>query len=310
MSIITDYRPTKWEEVVGQGRIVKSLKQLLESGSVPHCYLFHGEPGLGKTTVARILARELGCKGADLVEVDAATFSGVDSIRKISSRQHYYPVSSSVAVTVIDECQALSATAWKALLKPLEEAPKHFYWIFCTTEPVKVPKNIKTRCHEYGFVQVPRNDLLDLLEEVAEEEEIQLDDKQLSVIVQASRGSPRQALVYMSMCRACETVKDVQSVLREGFEHMEAINLARHLLFESRPTFKSALDIINSFKDETTAESVRLTILNYCANVLLGKKSYKNPERILAVMEEFSQPFFQAEKMAPVIIAIGRLLLD
>ncbi|KKK87400.1 hypothetical protein LCGC14_2753630, partial [marine sediment metagenome] len=262
--IINDYRPEAFKEVYGQEHIVKSIVRLLKKRP-PHSYLFHGPSGVGKTTVARILARELGCSASNLIEIDAATFSGVSEARKISDRQTYKALDGQAQVTIVDECHALSQAAWKALLKPIEEAPDSFYWIFCTTEPTKIPKTVKTRCHEYAFQEVGRNDLLDLLEEVAEEEEIELDKRSMDIIVQAAQGSPRQALVYLSICRGAKNSKEVQAMLRDGYEHMEVVNLCRYLLFERGSTFGGAIKIIQKFKDEIQAETARLIILNYCS---------------------------------------------
>jgi len=275
----------------------------------PHGFLLHGPSRVGKTTVARIIASELGCKGASLIEIDAASHSGVDDMRAVANRQTFQALDGKAQVTIIDECHKLSSSAWNALLKPIEEAPDGFYWIFCTTEPAKVPKTVKTRCHEYLFSDVTENECLKLIRKIAKKEKIKLDDESFGVIVKAAQGSPRQALVSMSACRAAKNVKEVQELLRAGFDHADVIELCRYLLFAKGATFGGALDIVVKFKDSVTAETARLTILNYSTSVLLSRNTKNNPNKIMAVMDEFSEPFFQAEKMAPVLIALGRLLL-
>lgn len=305
--ILTAYRPTTFKEVYGQKSIIQAMEKMRKENAFPSTFLLHGDTGLGKTTIARIITSSVGCTGSGLLEIDAATFSGVENIRKIAQRQQY--VQSTAQVTIIDECQALSAQSWKALLKPIEEAPKDFYWILCTTEPSKVPKNIKTRCHQYGFVPVVTKEIRELVEEVMEEEEIELDDKSLSTIINAANGSPRQALAFLSTCRACHNDKEVKELLQAEFTNKQAIELIRLLAFDRNPSFEKAISLVRDLKEGTTAETIRLTILNYCANVILSEKGAKDPEKLLAIMEEFESPYFEAEKLAPVLIAIGRLML-
>lgn len=305
--ILNAYRPETFDMVCGQTAVVRSIKAVVESDNPPHAFLFHGPSGVGKTTVARIVARELGCNPIDLVEVDAASNSGVESTRKLSERQKFQVLNSEAQVTIIDECHALSAAAWKALLKPLEDAPEGCFWILCTTEIGKVPKTVRTRCHEYGFKPVPTDELFELLADVAEEEEIGLDKKALDAIVKAAQGSPRQALAYLSACRSCETLKEVQEMIRSAFDNPEIIDLVRLIVWK-KPKFADAVGIVSGLKDSVGAESIRLTILSYCASCLMSKPD-NGTERLLAVMEEFEHPFNDSEKMAPVILALGRLLL-
>jgi len=307
--LTTDYRPETFEEVLGQEKVIASLQSKLEEGpgKIPSAFLFHGPSGVGKTTIARILASELGCHPSELIEVDAATSSGVEGVRNLTSHQGFNSLVSKARVVILDECHSLSKQAWQALLKPIEDSPKNFYWIFCTTEVSKVPKTIRTRCHDYALHEVPPGMIRDLLEEVIEEEEYETPNSVLDIIVRASQGCPRQALSYLSLCKSAKTADDARDLLKTGYENAEVIELVRKLAWE-KIDFSDAISIVNSFKDGINPESVRIIMVNYAAACLL-KNPRKGTEKLLAILEEFETPFQESDKLAPLILALGRLLL-
>ena len=309
--ILTAYRPRDLNDVIGQEGVVRSLKGLLKLDSIPHCFLFHGPSGTGKTTLGRILADKIGCPQPNLIEIDAASYSGADAMRKISSRQQFQSIDGDPQVTIVDECHALSTQAWQVLLKPLEESPESFYWVFCTTNYAKVPATIRGRCHQYKLDLVSRNDLADLIEEVSEEEGIELPEKVLRIILDSADGSPRQALSNLSVCRNVSSSKEAEKLLKGSRENKDVIELCRYILFNSRPDFKGCVKLIRAFKDDVKAETVRMIMLNYCSSVVLNPKGKgNNLEIALAIMSEFSQPFYDSEGMAPVIVACGNLMIE
>ena len=146
------YRPTNLDEVIGQNAVVQSLKQQLTGQSTPHAFLFLGPSGVGKTSIARILAGMMKCDDANILEIDAATHSGVENMRSVTQMAQYRGIGESPnKFIIVDEVHALSKATFQSLLLSIEEPPPHVYWALCTTEPDKIPTTIKTRCAAYDL---------------------------------------------------------------------------------------------------------------------------------------------------------------
>ncbi|MDH3403432.1 MAG: DNA polymerase III subunit gamma/tau [Acidobacteriota bacterium] len=211
-------RPTDFDAVVGQEPIVTALRNALREKRIAQAYLFSGIRGVGKTSVARILARALNCErgfengpcnecetcremesGAslDLFEIDAATYSKVEQVRELTENLKYKPVRGPYKIVVLDEVHRLSRQAFDALLKIVEEPPPHLVFIFATTELESVPATILSRCQEFNFRRVPRPILMELLRKLAAEEQIEVADKALRLIARASEGSVRDAVALL-----------------------------------------------------------------------------------------------------------------
>jgi len=302
------YRPQQFDEMLGQDHIVKSLESLKAKNNWPHAFLFVGGSGCGKTTISRIIAKELGADKNNIEEIDAASQNGIDDMRALQERLNYSAFGSSpVKVIILDECHAITKPAWQSLLKIIEEPPKHVYFMFCTTEADKVPETIKTRCHVYTLNQIEDDDIFDLINYVSEVENFSLDEKSLSVIANASWGSPRRALTYLSKCRGLSDIAEVRKILQEpDTEDGEVIELCRGLM--KSISLIDALAIVKKLEGQNP-ESIRMVVLAYMSKVVLNAKSDSQAEKLLAIMDAFSKPFNSSEKMAPVILALGSLLL-
>jgi DNA polymerase-3 subunit gamma/tau len=211
------YRPSTFSDVVGQDHVVKTLKNSILSGRIAHAFLFCGVRGVGKTTVARILAKALNCSGrkegeagpcnqctscreigsgisVDVQEIDGASHTSVENIREINENIKYPPVSSPYKIIIIDEVHMISINAFNALLKTLEEPPSHAKFIFATTESHKVPPTINSRCQRFNFRTISMRDIISGMSQILAQEGIQADEEALALIAREAQGSFRDAL--------------------------------------------------------------------------------------------------------------------
>jgi DNA polymerase-3 subunit gamma/tau len=208
------WRPRTFDQIVGQQHVVRTLRNALASESVRHAYLFSGPRGTGKTSMARLLAKAVNCLGPkekrpcdecsicqainegrllDLIEIDAASNTGVDDVRELRERVGFRPNEARYKVYVIDEVHMLSNAAFNALLKTLEEPPPHAIFVLATTEPQKVPATVVSRCQRFDFRRIAITDIVQRLEWLVEQEEIEAEPEALLLIARHATGSLRDA---------------------------------------------------------------------------------------------------------------------
>ena len=214
LALYRKYRPKKFTDVIGQNHIIKTLQNQIALDKVGHAYLFCGSRGTGKTSTAKIFAREINCscggKGTcgfcndnlslDILEIDAASNNGVDEIRDLREKVKYPPVDGKYKVYIIDEVHMLSPSAFNALLKTLEEPPKHAVFILATTEVHKLPATILSRCMRFDFKLVSVEELSGLLKKVFKSEGVLFDDQSINLIARAGEGSVRDTLSIADRC--------------------------------------------------------------------------------------------------------------
>lgn len=188
------YRPKDFSEVRGQEHIVQALQGSIRNKRIAHAYLFSGGRGTGKTSVARILARELGVSDKDLFEMDAASNRGIDDIRELREGVYALPFESPYKFYIIDEAHMLTKEAWNALLKTLEEPPAHAIFVLATTEREKVPDTIQSRCESYSFKEPRREVLAQIVADVATSEGFTLEQSAAELVALLAEGSFRDAL--------------------------------------------------------------------------------------------------------------------
>ena len=302
------YRPQNLKDVVGQASAVNAIDQLLKGKSRPHSYLFTGPSGVGKTTLARIIGRRCKVEAYNVMEIDAATNSGVDAMRAIKQAAETRGFGSSEKLVIVDECHSLSKQAWQSWLKIVEEPPSHLYLVFCTTESTKVPRTIKTRCQHFDLKSVGTKDLAMYLDEICFAEQITgLNSNTIRALAAKAEGSPRQALVYLQAVAHCKSKDEAMDVIDSLDEtNDEAFDIVRAIV--NGESFMKVKAKIAKLEDGNY-EGVRIITMNYAAKALLGTKSKDKAGWLLEVMDEFSEPWNPNEKKAPLLLAAGRLLL-
>lgn len=194
MALYRKYRPQNFDEVLGQDHIVSVLKNEAKNGKISHAYLFSGGRGTGKTSIARIFARELGVNQEDVYEIDGASNRGIDEIRAIRDAVHTYPYSSKYKVYIVDEVHMLTKEAWNAFLKTLEEPPEHVIFIMATTEEHKLPDTVVSRCETFTFKKPTHLILSEAVLKTAKGEGYSIEKKSASLIATLAEGSFRDAL--------------------------------------------------------------------------------------------------------------------
>jgi DNA polymerase III gamma/tau subunit len=302
----TKYRPHKLEDVIGQKGLVDSLTKVIVKKRSRAVALV-GPSGVGKTTIARIIASMVGCSRGNLIEVDAATNSGIDEMRAVTENIHMAALGESrTRVYIIDEAHGLSKAAWNSLLKVLEEPPTHVWWVLCTTEGSKIPQTIRTRCACYELRPVDTDSIYHLLKHVWKAEQLECPKDVLSLIAEKAQGSVRAALTGLSICGDCTTRKDAAALLLAASEDGEAIDLCRALVRGERNWAK--LMALVAPLSTLNGEGTRLTVVGYFTKVLLGTKDANAVARLLTVLDAFSDPYPTGSTVYPVILSLGRIV--
>src|SRR5215813_6645625 len=219
------YRPQKFSDVIGQEHVTRTLQNAITQQRIAHGYIFSGHRGIGKTTVARILAMALNCRSAekpvpepcgvcdscqeiragssvDVIEIDAATNRGIDEIRELRDAARYRPARDRFKIYILDEAHQITDAAFNALLKTLEEPPGHIVFMMATTQPEDIPQTIRSRCQNFSFHAVKFDEIIRQLGDIARLEKVEADDAALAILAEAGDGSMRDALSIMDQAIA------------------------------------------------------------------------------------------------------------
>lgn len=216
-ALAVKYRPKVFEDMTEQSAIKDILMNQLETKTFQHGYLFTGPAGTGKTTSARIFANMINAGKGNPIEVDAASNSGVDNIRQIIEDAKRKPLDAEYKIFIVDECHSLSDSSWQALLKTLEEPPKFTIFVFCTTNPEKIPPTILSRVQRYNFQKISNEGIVKRLRYILYEEERIIDNDAIEYIAKVVSGGMRDAITLMDKCLSLSnghlTLEDVLKVI-------------------------------------------------------------------------------------------------
>jgi DNA polymerase-3 subunit gamma/tau len=285
MNLDKKYRPETYEEVIGNEGEIKALQQAIENKK-SQAFLLTGPAGCGKTTLARIAAKQLKADDLSIREINSANNRGVDTAREIIKQMTYIPPTG-ILVYIIDEAHKTTKDFQDAMLKPLEEPPPHVYFFLCTTDPQKLIKTVKDRCTKITVTAQEDETIYRFLRRIGNKEGVEISKELLREIAENCTGSPRVALKLLDKIRDIKDEKEAKEIISMGEEaEKEVIDLCRALI-NNNPTWSTIKGILSGLKD-VDVEKIRYAVLGYMNAVLLKS----NNKRAAIIIECFSDPFY------------------
>lgn len=292
------YRPKTLKAVVGQPDAVKVLTGYLTSASVPHTILFSGNSGCGKTTLARIMADKLGCGDSDFVELNAADTRGIDTVRDIRQQMNSRPLSGTCRIYLLDESHKLTSDSQSAMLKILEDTPKHVYFMLATTHPEKILAAVRNRCTEIKIRPLKATEVRQLLDKVCGKESLTVSDEVLSAIVESSDGSARKSLVLLDKVAQLTDDADRLAAIQTDEANAPAFDVVRKILYgKGKPRWEEVAKIIESLGNDQEWESLRHLVLACATKELLKTGSVKAAN----VLQAFQYNYFDTKRAGFVL---------
>ena len=312
------YRPATFDEVRGQSQVTDVLEKSIKNKKIAHAYLFAGGRGTGKTSVARILARELGVSAKDLYEIDAASNRGIDDIRELREGVYAMPFESPYKFYIIDEAHMLTKDAWNAFLKTLEEPPAHCVFVLATTERDKVPETIQSRCETYSFKQPTREILAHIVTDIAKAEGYSLERPAAELMALLAEGSFRDALSILQKVLAVSDNKKIEVAEVEAVSGAPRGELVRQLLEAiAKKSPSTALGVIQQAVSEnmdarTLAKLLihrmrTVLLLRYAPDLTESLKSQHTEQDIALAVELSKEPGVNADTLRALLDAYGTM---
>lgn len=293
VALYRKYRPQSFDEVVGQDHIVSALAGSLKTGSVSHAYLFYGTRGTGKTSVARILARELGANDADIHEIDAATYTQVEHMRALREEALVLPFGSKRKVYIVDEVHMLSKSSFNAFLKLLEEPPAHVVFILATTELDRVPDTIQSRCQLFTFRKPTQKALVESVTRIAKAEGFTLEKSSAELIALLADGSFRDSLSILQ--KILSTSRDKKVSVEEVLTVTGAPRVGSiHAVLEGMAANDAnrALSALNEAADaDADMEAFCMILINRVRLILMLRYAPTRGQALIADIADAEQKF-------------------
>lgn len=311
------YRPDCFEKVVGQNTTINTLKNSIINNNFSHAYMFTGPRGTGKTSTAKILARAINCENPingepcgkcsscvnfttspDIIEIDAASNNGVDEIRELRNNVTLAPSASKYKIYIIDEVHMLSAGAFNALLKTIEEPPSHAIFILATTEIYKVPITILSRCQRFDFKKINRDDMIKFLADICTKEELNYDSEALEEIYLLSEGCLRDALSILDQMSKTTKELKLDNIL-ESYNLISNKNIDELLAMTNNNDVEGILRIINKFENSgMNPQKIIKKTINYleniAVNVKLNKEKRYDYDKISKLIKSLNECYIDA----------------
>ncbi|MDH5597360.1 MAG: DNA polymerase III subunit gamma/tau, partial [Candidatus Peregrinibacteria bacterium] len=311
MSLYLKYRPRNFASVVGQTHAKKAIQNALASSSPSHAYLFCGPRGTGKTSLARIFAKGICCLNlvngsepcneceickainagrlVDLIEIDAASNRGIDEIRELKEKIVFAPSQARAKIYIIDEVHMLTKEAFNALLKTLEEPPEHAFFVLATTEAHKIPETIISRCQQFGFNRISVTEIVGRLQEIAEAEGVQADEKSLELIAKLSSGGLRDAIGLLEQMMATGDLSTQNIEKSLGITGIEPLEKFFNYLVERKPLKAIELLAQVKAKGQSTTQFLTEVIAYFREQMLINLGSSKDTKTIVGFIDIFTQ---------------------
>jgi len=303
------YRPKNFKGIVGQPEAVKVMSGWIANGNTPHAVLLTGPSGTGKSTNARILAKKLGCQPPrDLVEINAADFTGIDTVREIRRQAAYPSLTGGNRCWILDEIQAASQPSQQGLLKLLEEAPPYAYFFLCTTNPEKLLTTIKTRCSEIKLNPVSVEDLVLLSQSILAKEGVEdIGDEVLEKLADASDGSPRKCLVKLQQLIELPDDASRFKMLSKDVQFEATIkDLCEVFTKTQRKSWKEVAKIVKSLNETQEPETIRRAVMGWLSSALIGGWARGVDNNMLAEILSYWEMNFYDSGKAGVVLAAFR----
>lgn len=301
--LITKYRPQTFDEVLGHSSVLRGLQKALSGPNRPHAFLFTGPSGVGKTTLARIIAQSLG---SEVLEIDAATHNGVDAVREIVELATHGPLTGATKMFIFNEAQRFSRPAWDALLMLLEEPPAHLYIAITTTEAGKVPDAVSTRCYPVALGLLKDQEVLELITVVSEIEEWKVPGDVLNLVVQAATGQPRKALAVLQAVWNAPSAEEARRIVRLQTEDSPVISLLNPLVRGEKVPWERMRDTLKRILDEEDDfEAVFVLAGRFLMSAML-RADEGRAQAISSLLESLVFPATTVDRRAAFVAAIAR----
>ena len=299
------YRPQTFEEMVGNELAIKSLKKELENGS--HVFLLVSPPGCGKTTVGRIMAKEVGAGEFSIHEINSSNNRGIDTAREIMEQMQYVPVDGATSVWIIDECHGITTSAQQALLKALEDTPDYVYFFLCTTDPQKLIAPLKTRCSVINLKPLSDDEMSFLIKRTARAEKKKVSPEVVEKIISIAQGSGRQALKTLTKVLYLDSDEEMLKILSSetSDDSAECIALCR-LLMNANCSWAKLAPVLKDL-DLSDAERIRQAVMGYMSAVLL--KGNANNQAMAALQAFSNTDTYRNNKYAIIVACLDYLTL-